>query len=144
MRIAMAALLALIAMTSSSGRAQPTDPDADRHMIVARYYAGRGAHAAAIYRLNQVLRQFPSSGHIEEVLARLTEEYLAVDVRFARAAQNAADVVARKREARNAAAVAARKFPNGPWAAYALRAFTAARLEPAEDEQSWLSRTFKW
>jgi len=127
MRIATAALVALIALTSP-GRAEPADKDADRHMTVARYYASRGDHTGAINRLKVVLRQSPSSGHVEEALARLTEEYLALGV---------------AREAQKAAAVVARKFPNGQWAAHALRLLTAAGLEPVEDETSWPSPTFR-
>jgi len=117
MRIATAVLVALIALTSA-GRAQPADRDADQNMAVARYYASRGDHPGAINRLKVVLRQSPSSGHIEEALARLTEEYLALGI---------------AREAQKAAAVVARKFPNGQWAAHALRVLTAAGLEPIED-----------
>jgi len=127
MRTAMAALVALIALTSA-GRAQPADEDADRVMIVARYYVGRGDHTGAINRLKAVLRQSPSSGHVEEALARLTEEYLALGI---------------AREAQRAAAVVARKFPNGRWTAHALRVLTAAGLEPMEDETSWPSPTFR-
>src|SRR5262249_2491846 len=93
MRIATAALIALIALTNA-GRAQPADRDADQNMSVARYYASRGDHTGAINRLKFVLRQSPSSQHSEEALARLTEEYLAVGI--TREAQNAAAVVARK------------------------------------------------
>jgi len=127
MRIATAALLALIALTSA-GRAQPADRDADQNMAVARYYISRGDHTGAINRLTVVLRRYPSSGHIEEALARLTEEYLALGIR---------------REAQNAAAVVARKFPNGQWTAHALRVLTAAGFEPIEDETFWPSWMFR-
>jgi outer membrane protein assembly factor BamD len=128
-RIAMMALIAaLVAALAGPVSAQPAATDADRNMTVARYYAGRGDHTGAIHRINLVLTHAPSSGHIEEALARLTEEYLAVGV---------------TREAQTAAAVVARKFPGSPWAVHALGALKAAGLAPIEDEGSWLSRMFR-
>jgi outer membrane protein assembly factor BamD len=115
-RIAIA-LLALITLVEP-GWAQPAGEDADRHMTVARYYAGRGDHSGAVNRLKLVLTQYQGSPHVEEALARITEAYLALGI--ARAAQNAA-------------AVLIRKFPNGRWAAYARDALTAAGLTPVED-----------
>src|SRR5262245_61161867 len=110
------ALLSLLAF-SGPGSAQPAGEDAARHMAVARYYVGRGDHAGAINRLKHVVMQSPSSEHIEEALARLTEEYLALGV---------------AREAQITAAALLRRFPDSPWAARALRALAAAGLAPAE------------
>jgi outer membrane protein assembly factor BamD len=120
--------IALLALAALSGPvwAQPAE-DADRHMTVVRYYAGRGDHSGTINRLKLVLTQYQASPHVEEALARITEAYLALGI---------------AREAQNAAAVLARKFPNSPWAAQALKALTAAGLAPAEDQGSWLSRNF--
>ena len=110
------ALLALLAL-SSPGWAQRAAEDAARHMAVARYYVGRGDHAGAINRLKHVVTQSPSSEHIEEALARLTEEYLALGI---------------AREAQTTAAALIRRFPDSPWAARALRALAAAGLAPVE------------
>ena len=115
-------LLALFSL-SSTAWAQPAAEDADRHMIVARYYVSRGDHSGAINRLTRALTQSPALEQVEEALARLTEVYLAVGI---------------AREAQLAAGVLIRRNPNSPWAAQALRALTAAGLTPVEDDGSWL------
>ena len=64
--------------------------------------------------------QFPTSRHVEEALAHLTESYLALGIAS---------------EARTAVAVLGRKFPNGHWSAQARAALQSAGLEPAEDDK---------
>lgn len=101
---------------------------ADKEMEVGRYYVGKRSYVAAVNRFKIVVTQFKTSRHVEEALARLTETYLALGVAS---------------EAQTAVAVLGRKFPNGHWSAVAHDALRSAGLEPAEDENSWISSTFK-
>jgi len=72
--------------------------------------------------------RFQTSRHVEEALARLVQIYLALDI---------------PAEAQTVAAVLVRKFPNGRWSAEARDALKAAGLEPAENENSGMSRPVK-
>jgi outer membrane protein assembly factor BamD len=131
--ITLLALLALVpAWTQPSGTNLPlrdgvgiaqksadeiADPDADKNMIVARYYISRGDYTAALVRLKAFLTRFQTSRHVDEALARLTDIYLKLGIAS---------------EAQNAAAVLARKFPNSSWSTYATDALRSAGLEPVE------------
>ena len=135
--IALLTLLALLpAWTQPSGTNLPlrdgveiaqksadelADPDADKTMIVARYYISRGDYAAALVRLKAFLTRFQRSRHVDEALARFTDVYLKLGIAS---------------EAQNAAAVLARKFPNSRWSTYAIDALKSAGLGPVEHEAS--------
>jgi outer membrane protein assembly factor BamD len=130
--IALLTLLALLpAWTQPSGTNLPlrdsveiaqksadelADPDADKTMIVARYYISRGDYTAALVRL-KTLTRVQTSRHVDEALAGLTDVYLKLGIAS---------------EAQNAAAVLARKFPNSRWSTYAIGALRSAGLEPVE------------
>jgi len=135
-RIALLALLVLVlpGWTQPSGTNLPlrddveiaqkssdeiADPNADKTMIVARYYISRGEYTAALNRLKALLTRFQTSRHVDEALARLTDVYLKLGIAS---------------EAQNAAAVLARKFPNSRWSTYAGAALRSAGLEPVEHE----------
>jgi outer membrane protein assembly factor BamD len=105
-----------------------SETDADRIMEIGRYYVGRRDYAGALARFKHLLTHFRTSRHVEEALPRLTETYLALGVAS---------------EAQTAAAVLDRKFPNSDWSASAREVLRSKGLDPAEDEQSWISRTFK-
>jgi outer membrane protein assembly factor BamD len=98
------------------------DPDADKAMIVARYYISRGDYTGALGRLKAFLTRFQTSRHVDEALARLTDAYLNLGIAS---------------EAQNAAAVLARKFPNSRWSNYAGDALRSAGLQPVERGRSW-------
>jgi outer membrane protein assembly factor BamD len=81
-----------------------------------------------INRFRTVLTTYQGSADVEEALGRLTECFLTVGV-------NA--------PAQTAAAVLVRKFPDSRWTRGALAPARASHLEPVEDQNSWLSRSFK-
>jgi outer membrane protein assembly factor BamD len=135
-RIVGLALIWLI-LLSWTARAETGPPDirrtiapveAAKEMEIGRYYVGKGDHTAGLNRFKVVVMKFRESPQAEEALARLTDVYVALSI---------------PSEAQTAAAVLARKFPDGPWAQVARDALSAAGLEPAEDERSWISRAFK-
>jgi outer membrane protein assembly factor BamD len=101
---------------------------ADKDMYVGRHEIEKRNYIGALNRFKTVVTRFQTSRHVEEALARLTEIYLALGI---------------PSEAQNAAAVLVRKFPNGRWSAEARDALKTAGLEPAENENSWMSRPFK-
>jgi outer membrane protein assembly factor BamD len=138
-RIALLALLVLVlpGWTQPSGTNLPlrddveiaqksadeiADPDADKTMVVARYYISRGDYTAALNRLKVLLTTFQTSRYVDEALARLTDVYLKLGIAS---------------EAQTAAAVLARKFPNSRWSTYAGDALRSAGLEPVEHGGSW-------
>ncbi len=104
------------------------EAEVDKEMEVGRYLIGRRNHISAINRFKVVVTQFQTSRHVEEALARLVEIYLALGVGS---------------QAQTAVAVLQRKFPKGDWTTGAHDALQSAGLEPAEDEKSWISRTFQ-
>src|SRR5262245_56993060 len=91
--------------------------EAERNMMIARYYLGRGDYTSALNRLKVVVMRYPTSRHVEEALSRLTTTYLALGIAS---------------EAQTTAAVLVRKFPNGHWSAEARDALHAVGLETAE------------
>ena len=81
----------------------------------------------AIKRFRNVVTNYSRSMHIEEALHRLTESYLSLGV---------------VNEAQNAAAVLGYNFPDSDWYRDSYRILRQRDLQPAEAEDSWLSRTF--
>lgn len=100
---------------------------AGKEMDVGRYYLNRGDYVAAIKRFRNVVTNYSRSMHIEEALHRLTESYLSLGV---------------VNEAQNAAAVLGYNFPDSDWYRDSYRILRQRDLQPAEAEDSWLSRTF--
>lgn len=104
------------------------DQQADKEMYVGRAHVEKGNLTGALNRFKTVVIRYEASRHAEEAWLRLTETYLALDI---------------PSEAKTAAAVLHRKFPNSHWSAKARDALRAAGLEPAENENSWMSRAPK-
>ncbi len=100
---------------------------AGKEMDIGRYYLNRGDYAAAIQRFKNVVILYNRSMHIEEALHRLTESYLLLGV---------------TNEAQNAAAVLGYNFPDSQWYRDSYRVLRQRDLQPAEADDSWLSRTF--
>jgi outer membrane protein assembly factor BamD len=126
--ILVVTLLALSGWTADKAAAQAMAESAERHMQVGRYYVSRHDYAAALNRFKLVITRHQSSEYAEEVLAGLSEAYLAFGITS---------------EARTAVAVLQRKFPDGHWSAKARATLTSAGLEPFEDTTSWISRAFQ-
>lgn len=100
---------------------------AGKEMDIGRYYLRRGQHAAAINRFRTVIERYQDTTHVPEALHRLTEAYLALGVHD---------------EAQTAAAVLGHNFPGSIWYRDAYVLLTGENLEPAENEQSWISRVW--
>ncbi|MEL7543887.1 MAG: outer membrane protein assembly factor BamD [Pseudomonadota bacterium] len=97
-------------------------------MTVGRYYMREGNHLAAINRYKAVVSKYQTTKHVEEALARLTESYMAIGIR---------------NEAQTAAAILGHNFPNSQWYADSYALLQSDGLAPREDNDSWLSRTWK-
>ncbi len=104
------------------------DQLAGREMEVGRYYLERRNYPAAINRFREVVSKYQTTRHIEEALERLTESYMALGL---------------SQEAQTAAAVLGHNFPDSPWYKDAHSLVQSAGLEPREDADSWISRSFK-
>jgi outer membrane protein assembly factor BamD len=100
----------------------------DMEMYVGRAELKKGNRIGALNRFKTVVTRFQTSHNVEEAWVRLTEIYLALGI---------------PSEAQTAAAVLDRKFPNSRWSTEAHDALKAAGLEPAENENSWMSRAVK-
>jgi len=100
---------------------------AGKEMEVGRYYLDRGYYLAAINRFRRVVELYQTTTHAPEALHRLTESYLALGVTT---------------EAQAAAAVLGYNYPGSDWYQDSYTLLTGAKLEPAEDKDSWLSRIF--
>ena len=118
-----------IAQNAESGD-RPMDATqlAERDMKVGRYYIEKRNYVAAINRFKTVITQYSNSAFAEEALAGLAEAYSAIGITS---------------EAQCAVAALQRKFPDSPWSHHALDALKATGLEPAENENSYISCAFK-
>ncbi|MEM7289920.1 MAG: outer membrane protein assembly factor BamD, partial [Pseudomonadota bacterium] len=76
------------------------DQLAGKDMLVGRYYQERREFLAAINRFRKVVENYPSTRHVEEALARLTESYFSLGL---------------IEEAQNSAAVLGHNFPDSKW-----------------------------
>jgi outer membrane protein assembly factor BamD len=126
--ILLMTLLALSGGTANKAAAEVMTESADRHIMIARYYVGRGDYAGALNRFKLVIIRHLPSDHAEESLAGLSEAYLVFGIAS---------------EAQTAVAVLLRKFPGGLWTEKAYAALTSARLGPFEDPTSGISRAFQ-
>ena len=100
---------------------------AGKEMEVGRFYLQRGQYIAAINRFRVVIEQYQTTAHTAEALHRLVEAYLALGV---------------VSEAQTAAAVLGHNFPGSQWYQDSYALLTGAQLEPQEDEESWISRSW--
>ncbi|MFN9938531.1 MAG: outer membrane protein assembly factor BamD, partial [bacterium] len=66
--------------------------------------------------------------HVEESLSRLTEAYMALGITS---------------EAQTAAAILGNNYPDSPWYKDAYTLVKSGGLEPREDQESWMSKTFR-
>jgi outer membrane protein assembly factor BamD len=104
------------------------DQLAGQQMSVGRYYMQKRNYTAAINRFKTVVTQYQTTRHVEEALARLTEAYMAIGI---------------VGEAQTAAAVLGHNFPDSPWYKDAYNLVKSGGVEPSENQDSWLSKTFR-
>ena len=100
---------------------------AGKDMAVGRFYLRRQFYVAAIGRFRNVVEHYQTTSHAPEALHRLTEAYLAIGV---------------PAEAQTAAAVLGHNYPGSQWYEYSYALLEGSGLEPAADEESWISRVF--
>ena len=103
------------------------DQLAGKEMLVGRYYQERREFLASINRYRKVVETYPSTRHVEEALARLTESYFSLGL---------------VEEAQNSAAVLGHNFPDSKWYADSYKLLQTGGLEPRESPNSWLSGLF--
>jgi len=101
---------------------------AGKEMEIGRFYLKRGQHVAAINRFRTVIERYQTTTHAPEALHRLVESYLAMGV---------------TNEAQTAAAVLGHNFPGSDWYADSYDLLTGANLSPSEDDDSWISRSYR-
>ncbi len=99
-----------------------------KEMAVGRYYMDKRDYTGAINRYKVVVTKYQTTRHVEEALARLTEAYMALGI---------------VGEAQTAAAVLGHNFPDSAWYKDAYNLVKSGGLEPAENQGSWISRSFK-
>lgn len=97
-------------------------------MNVGRWYQKKGQYLAAINRFRTVVTDYPNTVHVEEALARLTENYYALGV---------------VNEAQTAAAVLGHNFPDSKWYKDSYTLLSSNGLQPREDSGSWISRALR-
>ncbi len=103
------------------------DQLAGKQMLVGRYYQERREFLAAINRYRKVVETYPSTRHVEEALARLTESYYSLGL---------------VQEAQNSAAVLGHNFPDSKWYDESYKLLQTGGLEPRQAENSWLKGLF--
>jgi len=107
---------------------QARDQLAGKEMEIGRFYMKRRDFTGAINRFKVVVTQYQTTREVEEALMRLTEAYLSLGIID---------------EAQTAAAVLGHNFPDSPWYKDAYRLIKSAGVEPNENKDSWISRSFK-
>ncbi len=103
------------------------DQLAGKEMSIGRFYLDRRNYTAAINRFRAVLTSYQTTRHSEEALYRLTEAYLGLGITD---------------EAQTAAAVLGHNFPDGQWYKDAFNLLKGNKLEPRENQQSWISKLY--
>ncbi len=98
---------------------------AGKEMEIGRFYLKRRQFSAAINRFRVVVEKFQTTDHVPEALHRLNECYLSLGI---------------VNEAQATAAVLGYNFPGSSWYRDSYVLLTGADLEPAPDDQSWISR----
>lgn len=104
------------------------DHMAGKEMKIGRYYLKRHAYIAAINRFKVVVKDYQTTSHTPEALARMTEAYMALGI---------------KSEAQTAAAILGHNYPNTRWYKESFALLKRGGLAPRENRGSWLSRTWK-
>jgi outer membrane protein assembly factor BamD len=104
------------------------DQLAGKEMEVGRFYQDKRNFIGAINRFKVVVTQYQTTRHVEEALERLTECYIALGIID---------------EAQTAAAVLGHNFPDSDWYKDAYKLVHNAGVEPNENKDSWISRSFK-
>ncbi len=99
------------------------DQLAGKEMLIGRYYQERREFLASINRYRKVVENYPSTRHVEEALARLTESYFSLGL---------------VQEAQNSAAVLGHNFPDSKWYDDSYKLLQTGGLEPRESQNSWL------
>ena len=100
---------------------------AGKHMEIVRFYQDRFEYLAAVNRFRLVIGQYQTTTHVPEALHRLVECYMALGI---------------DGEAQATAAVLGYNFPGSPWYSDSYALLTGAELEPQENEDSWIARTW--
>ena len=100
---------------------------AGKHMEIGRFYQDRFEYLAAVNRFRLVIGQYQTTTHVPEALHRLVECYMALGI---------------DGEAQATAAVLGYNFPGSPWYSDSYALLTGAELEPQENEDSWIARTW--
>lgn len=101
---------------------------AGKEMSVGRYYLRKKDYTGAINRFKVVVTKYQTTRHVEEALMRLAESYMALGI---------------IQEAQTAAAVLGHNFPDSKWYQDAYNLVKTGGVEPSENKESWISRTFK-
>ena len=101
---------------------------AAHEMEVGRYYLKNHNYLASINRFKTVLRNYQTTKHVEEALARLTEAYMAMGI---------------TNEAQTAAAILGHNFPSSKWYHDSYALLKSGGLTPREHQGSWVSQTWK-
>jgi outer membrane protein assembly factor BamD len=104
------------------------DQLAGYEMSIGRYYLERRDYTGAINRFKVVVTRYQTTRHVEEALMRLVESYMSLGI---------------VGEAQTAAAILGHNFPDSRWYKDAYRLVKAGGLEPSENKDSWISRSFK-
>jgi outer membrane assembly lipoprotein YfiO len=104
------------------------DQLAGHEMEIGRYYLNKRNYTGAINRFRDVVSKYQRTRHVEEALERLVESYMALGI---------------VNEAQTAAAVLGHNFPDSQWYKDAYSLLRSNGLEPREDTDSWISRSFK-
>ena len=101
---------------------------AAQEMEVGRYYLKNSNYLAAINRFKTVIKDYQTTRHVEESLARMTEAYMAMGI---------------TNEAQSAAAILGHNFPTSQWYHDSYALLKSGGLAPREHKGSWVSRTWK-
>lgn len=97
-------------------------------MNVGRYYLNRKNYLAAINRFKSVVKNYQTTRHVEEALARMAEAYMALGIAS---------------EAQTAGAILGHNFPDSPWYKDTYALLQSGGLQPRENSGSWISKTWK-
>jgi outer membrane protein assembly factor BamD len=101
---------------------------AGKEMEIGRYYERSGLYVAAINRFRVVVKDYQTTTHVPEALARLAECYTAVGL---------------PEEAQKNAAVLGYNYPESEWYKDSYDLLKGERAAP-EEEHSWIGAVVKW
>jgi outer membrane protein assembly factor BamD len=100
---------------------------AAQEMEVGRYYLDQHNYVAAINRFKTVVKDYQTTAHVEEALARLVEAYMALGV---------------VNEAQSAAAILGHNYPDSRWYKDSYALLQSGGVGPQLDTGSWLSKAW--